>query len=407
MLIGDKMEITIERLDHHGRGISYLNGKIVFVDNALPNEIVKVSITKETSKYSEAKVIEYIKKSNARVKNKCPFYLECGGCDLRHMSYEDTIRFKCNKIKEIINKFANIEINPIIIKNVNKDFYRNKLELKVKNGIIGFYKKGTHELVGIDRCLNAEEPINSFLLNIDDLHIHDGEVIVRSNYNGEIMLIIETEENPNIDIEHLREKNKLVGIILNGKVIFGVDHFIEIIDDMFFKMSFNSFFQINRTINKELFKIVEYNIDNDSVVLDLCSGVGTLSIVASTKASKVYGVEIVENAIKDSLINAKMNRRDNINFILGDAFKTIDKINDKIDTILIDPPRSGLNRESLESILTSDAKKIIYVSCDPVTLARDLKVLLSKYIIKSCYILDMFSYTYHVECVALLCLKDN
>lgn len=400
----DNIELNITKLDHHGRGIAYLDGKIVFVENALPGEKVLVKITNDEKKFMEAKVVECLEKSNNRVKSKCPYYLECGGCHLRHMSYSDTLDFKKNKVREILKKYASISPNIEVIKNPKKDFYRNKIEIKIQDGIAGFYKKNSHDIVELDRCLNAEEAINSFLLNIDMLGIKNGEVVIKSNYNGELIIVINAID-ANVNIEALRNKHKIVGIILNDKILFGTESFIEILDNMFFKESYNSFFQVNRNINLELFKLIKENIDEDSIVLDLCSGVGTLSIVASEKAKEVYAIEIVENAVKDALINAKMNKKDNINFMLGDAFKLIDKIEDDIDTIIVDPPRSGLNRESLESILKIVPKKMIYISCDPLTLARDLKVLKSKYEVKKFYLLDMFSYTYHVETVCILTHK--
>lgn len=396
------MELEIKRLDHHGRGIVYEDSKIVFVDNALPEEVVEIEVLRENSKYKDARVKNYIVKSDKRVKSKCPFYEECGGCQLRHMSYDDTIAFKKNKLEEIMKKYAGIEPKIEIIKSDNRDLYRNKIEVKIENGVLGFYKKRSHQIAEIDRCLNAEEAINLLLLNVDLLHIENGTLTIKANYNGELILVINSEENPEVDIEKLREKHKLVGIILNDKVLFGSDHFIEIIDDMFFKESYNSFFQINRSINSELFKLIKENIEESDTVLDVCSGVGTISIVASTKAKKVYAIEIVENAVRDSIINSRMNKRDNIEFMLGDAFSGIAKIEDKIDTIIFDPPRSGLNKEALVNTLERMPEKIIYISCDPITLSRDLKVLLSKYEVKKYYLLDMFPYTYHVESMVIL-----
>jgi len=396
------MEVEIIKLDHNGRGIGYLNNKIIFIENALIGEKIDVEVIKETSKYLEGRVKKYITESSKRTKSKCPFYENCGGCHLRHISYKDTLNFKKNKVKEILLKYANIEPKIEVIKCENRDFYRNKIEVKIKDGVCGFYKKSSHDLVEIDRCLNAEEAINSFLLNISALHLNNGDVTIKSNYNGEILIVIDTNEEPNIDIESLRSKNKLVGIVVNDKLIYGSDHFIEIIANMFFKESYNSFFQVNRDINSKLFKLVTDGIKEGSTVLDLCSGVGTLSIAASEKAKKVYAIEIVENAVIDALLNARMNKRDNINFMLGDAFKSISKIEDKIDTIIIDPPRRGLTEEALNSILNCKPNDIIYISCNPITLSRDLKVLLNDYDVKKFYILDMFPYTYHCESVCIL-----
>lgn len=400
------MKLTIESLDHQGRGISHLDGKVVFIENSLKEEEVDVDVINETTKYKEAVVKEYINISPKRVKSKCPFYDECGGCHLRHMSYEDTLTFKKEKVEDIIEKFAGIKVEANLIKNKNRDFYRNKIEVQVKNGICGFFKKKSHDVIEIDRCLNATEPINKMLLCMHLLHIENGKVTIRSNYNGEIILNIETLDEPDIEIEKIREKIKLVGIILNDKLIFGADHYIEIIDNILFKMTYNSFFQVNKFINEELFKIVKNNVDSDNVVLDMCCGVGTLSLVAATKAKKVYGIEIVENSIKDAIINSRMNKIENVNFMLGDAYKLLSKINDKIDTVIIDPPRSGLNALARETLLNMEPSKIIYISCDPITLGRDLNEFKTKYDVLKFYCLDMFSYTYHVECIALLSLKS-
>ncbi len=396
------MILTIERLDHHGRGIAHYEGKVVFIENALPNEKVKVEFIKVTNKYIEAKILDYIEKSSNRVTSKCPLYGACGGCHIRHMSYEDTLSFKRQKVSEILKKYAGIEADVKIIGSPQENYYRNKIEIKIKDGLVGFYKKGTHDIVEMDRCLNAIEPINALLLNMDLLGLTNAEVIIKSNYNGELLIVITTDDKPNIDIETLREKHKIVGIILNDKTIFGSDNFMELIDSHFFKETYNSFFQVNSYVNKILFDIIKDNIKKEDIVLDLCCGVGTLSIIASEKASEVYGLEIVENAIKDALINTRMNKRDNIKYVLGDAFTKIEHVKKKISTIIIDPPRSGVSPSGIKNILNINPRKIIYISCDPVTLARDVNLLKGNYNVTSVTALDMFPYTYHVESVVIL-----
>ncbi len=160
-------------------------------------------------------------------------------------------------------------------------------------------------------------------------------------------------------------------------------------------------------MNQKLFELIDAHLDPDGVVVDMCSGVGTLGIMASYKSKKVYSLEIVENSIRDGLLNAKMNKRDNIEFMLGDAFSNVDKIQDNIDTFIIDPPRSGLNEQALSTILRKEPNKVIYISCDPMTLCRDLNTLKDKYSVDKVYLLDMFSYTFHVESCLLLSLKEN
>lgn len=398
------MRVTIESLDHFGRGISHIDGKVVFIENALPCEEVEIEIIEDNKKYSIGKVLNFIKKSDKRKTSECPYYSDCGGCALRNMSYDDTLEYKKNKVKNILSKYAGIDVDIEVIENKNKNNYRNKIELKVKDGTVGFYKSNTHDIVSIDKCINAEDAINNFIPYIKCLHINNGDVTIKCNFNSELLIIIDTLDNIEVDIDKLGD-NKIVGIILNGKTIYGENNFIERIDDLFFKESYNSFFQVNRYINSKLFDIIKENISQEDTVLDLCSGVGTLSIVASKTAKKVYGIEIVENAIRDALVNAKMNRRDNVDFILGDAFSKIDIIHDDINVIITDPPRSGLNEKAIESILNRKCDKVIYISCDPVTLARDLNLLKSKYDVKKVYIADMFSYTYHIESVCILSLK--
>ncbi len=400
------MEVCIEKLNHQGRGIGHIDGKVVFVSDTLPGEKVDIEIIEDNAKYFIGRKLKLIETSKRRVKSKCPYYPLCGGCQIRNMSYDDTIEFKKEKLKDILKRYASLEVEPIVIKNKMRDFYRNKVEVKVENGVYGFYKANTHEIVEIDRCLNAEEAINTIMRSTNLLNIKNGSITIKVNYNGEVILVVTSEKETNIDIEGLRAKCKLVGIIYNEKLIFGADHFIEIVNEMFFKETYDSFFQVNRYINGELFKLVLENIKEGAHVIDMCSGVGTLSVVASKKASVVYSLEIVKNAVMDGILNAKMNKRDNIEFMLGDAYSNIGKIkDDKIDTIIIDPPRSGLNNEAIKTILDKKVEKVLYISCDPVTLSRDLKMLQENYTIQKVYLLDMFSYTYHLETMCILNLR--
>ena len=401
------MRLKIEKLDHQGRGIAHSDDKIVFVENALPDEIVEVQIVDETSKYKVAIVTDYIEKSSARNKSKCPYYEECGGCHLRHLSYDDTIAFKKNKLTEILQKYAGLTPNIEVVKNKNKDFYRNKVELHISNGVAGFYKKHSHDIVELDRCLNVEDAINTILRSLDFFHLSEALMIIKCNYNGEIIIAIESHEEPHIDVEILREKVKLVGIIYNGETYFGADHYIEMAGGLLFKETYNSFFQVNRYMTEQLFAIVKSFLKPNSTVLDMCCGVGTLSLLAARVVKKVYGIEIVENAIKDAIINARMNKIENVEFMLGDAFENAGKIVDSIDTIVVDPPRSGLSPEGINNILTITPQSIIYISCDPVTLSRDLKILSTQYDVKKVYLLDMFSYTYHLENICILERKNH
>ena len=396
---------SIEKLDNRGRGICYVNNKITFVPNTLPGEVVELEKIKEAKKYNEAKVRKYIKKSEKRIEGLCPYFGICGGCELLHSSYKDTLKYKKEKLESIINKYAHVKKDIEIISSDNELNYRNKITLKVVNSKYGYYEDNTHFLVQIDHCLLAEEAINSFIKDINYLNIKNGEVTIKSNYNKELLIWIKSKDMVNPDIDYLKNRHKIVGIVLNDKSLVGDTLFVEMINKMLFQVSYDSFFQVNRSVCSKLFKLIEEEIDKDDTILDLYCGVGTLGIVATKKAKKAYGIEIVKNAILNAITNAKINKRDNIYYMLGDVSKNITKIKDDIDTIIVDPPRAGLDSITKQTIISFKAKKIIYVSCDPMTLARDLLDLQEVYDIKTIKGLDMFPYTHHVETVSVLCRK--
>lgn len=399
--------VTIESLDHFGLGIAHINEKIVFVENALPGEVVKIEKLEDKNKYMKARVLEYIKKSDKRIKALCPYFNNCGGCSLMFYSYNDTLDYKLKKVSELIfkNKIkynGNIEI----VKNQNPINYRNKVSLKIVDGKIGYYKSKTHELVEISECFVANQEINKIIKNFKLLNVKNGSLIIRVNSNKEVLLIIESpNDNYNIEIGKLKELVKLVGIVYNNKTIYGDNFFYERIGGFLFKVSFNSFFQINHYICSLLFKFINEEITPNDIALDLYSGVGTLGIVASKKARKVISVEIVKNAVLNGIFNAKINKQNNIQFILGDTSKIINKIKDDFDILIIDPPRSGLDKNTISFIKDNLPKKIIYVSCDVNTLMRDLKLLENDYVISNYKVLDMFSYSYHLESFVVLKIK--
>lgn len=395
-------EVTIEKLDNQGRGICYINNKITFVENALPNEKVKINLIKESKKFNEAIVTEYIEKSRIRVESPCPYFNICGGCELLNLSYKDTINYKKEKLEGILSKYANIKTDVEIIESKNNLKYRNKITLKVEKGRYGYYEKKSHKLIEIKECLLAESAINKFILDINKLNIKNGEVIIRSNYNSELLIWIKTKDGINPDIAFLKQNHKIAGIVLNDKTLDGDPSFIEIINHQLFTISYDSFFQINRDICTKLFNLVNNHIRDYETILDLYCGVGTLGINATKKAKKAFGIEIVKNAVLNAITNSKINKRDNIYYMLGDVAECLPKIKDKIDTIIVDPPRAGLDKETKQTIIDFKPHKIIYVSCDPMTLARDLKELSSYYNIIEVKGLDMFPHTEHIETFCVL-----
>lgn len=389
------MQVHIDRMDHFGNGIGNINGKIIFVKGALPGETVDVTITKDKKSFMEGTINTIIYKSSKRVEPFCKYFGVCGGCSLCHLNYENTLEYKKERVKNILSKFDIPKIN--VIRNENDLYYRNKIELKIVDGKLGFYEKSTHNLIEIKDCKVTKKSINKSFEFVKNMKLENANVTIRANYNDEVLIIIDSKEKPVILNP---EDYKIVGIVLNDKCIYGQDNFMEKINNLFFTVSYNSFFQVNNYINLELFNLIKENIVGKTV-LDLYSGVGTLSIVASKVVDKVYSIEVIANAVKNALINAKINKCDNINFILGKVEDKIGFINDKIDTIIVDPARAGLDKKTIEVINNICPQRIIYVSCDTQSLANNL-VDLTNYEIKRFYILDMFSYTYHIECFCIL-----
>ena len=395
------MKIDIEKLDDFGRGIGYIDGKITFVPNTVPGDIVNINIIKEHKKYNEATIDNFIKYSEDRIKPPCPYFTKCGGCTLQNLSYENTINYKLNKIKNIFTK-NRIDITPKIISNPNPYNYRNKISLKVVDTKVGFYLNNTHNIIEINECLIANPAINVCINYIKNFNIINGYVIIRCNQNEEILIIIESQDNLTIDIELLKKKIKLVGIIINNKTFYGKNYLFERINNTLFKISYDSFFQVNPYIASELFQLISDNIKQYDKVLDLYCGVGTLSLNAASKALSVTGIEIVPNAILNALFNASLNDLSNVHFVLNDVSDAIAKIKLDFNKVIVDPPRAGLTKETIDILLKINPTSIIYVSCDPQTLVRDYKLLSDTYEIEKSYILDMFSYTYHVETVLIL-----
>lgn len=398
-------KVTISKLDNYGRGICYIDDKITFVFNALPKEIVVVDDIVKYSKYQEASVKKYEKISIAREEPICYYYSNCGGCQLMHMTYEDGVAYKKEKLESILSKYANYNEKVVMNPSPKKMYYRNKVTLKIENYKIGYYEDNSHKLVPINKCIVANEFINKFIKDISKFNIANGNIVVRCNYKQELLLSINTEQKIKLDRD-LISKHKIVGIVLNDEIIYGNDYFIDKINNYKFKVSYNSFFQINPYVTNIIFNKIQEFVKPTKNALDLYCGVGTLGIVIADKVENIYGVEIIENAVKDAKYNINANILDNAKYYCGSVSLVLPKLPKDIDLIIVDPPRSGLDRETKNNILSINPKQIIYMSCDVITLARDLKELQSKYSIELVEGFDMFPYTYHVECVCVLNKKS-
>lgn len=390
--------MKIEKLDNKGRGITYYNGLITFVENALPGEEVEVLIESESKKFYTGTATSITNENRNRVTPKCPYYNSCGGCNLQHINIEYEDEFKENKVKEILNKYALINPDIKINKNDKELFYRNKISLKIEDGKWGYFNESTHQLCEITKCLIASIPINEFLSKNILNAIKNGTVTIRSNYQDELLLIINTNEF--IDLKSISIPENIAGIVLNQKCIYKNNYFYDYIDNMKFKVSFDSFFQINNYMASNIFNILRNNVSGKNL-LDLYCGVGTLGLSLKDNFKNIYGIEKVKNAIIDAKENAKINNVKNAFFYAGDTAKILNTINQKFDTVIVDPPRSGLNKETLEHIKRIYPKTLVYVSCDPMTLARDIKEL-NDYKVVKVNVLNMFPKTYHVETVCIL-----
>ena len=390
------MKGKIEKFDNLGRGILYSDGKITFIPKTCPGDVIEYRIDAEYKNYNEGSLVRIVTPSKMRVQPKCPFYDVCGGCDLEHISYEDTINYKLDNIKYLLNK-NDFLVDVSVIKNPKPYNYRNKITLKIVNGKIGYYESKTNNIVPIDNCLLASQTINEVISNIDSFNIMNGNITIRSNELDEVLLSIDTEDKVNLDSIN----DNVIGIVINGKLEYGFDTINENINDIIYQISYNSFFQVNPYVASKIFDIVKKNVVGNNV-LDLYCGVGAIALQVAEKVENVIGVEIVENAISNAMVNAKVNSISNATFILKDSKDAVSTLDNNYDTIIVDPPRIGLSKEVSEYLNNSNAKRVIYVSCNPQTLMRDLSILKEKYIIIKFYIADMFSYTEHCESITVL-----
>lgn len=396
------MQVKIERLDHQGRGISKVNGITTFIPNSLPGEEVDIEIIQNKKNYKIGTIKKYVKKSDLRINPICPHYDKCGGCDLQHMNYLNQLKFKYEKVKNIISRFTSIDVSKVKeILYSYELYYRNKATFQVNNKI-GFFNKKSNEIVSVEKCHIVSNKINDVLniLNGCDL---DGieKIVVRTN-DIDTMVIIKSS----IISNEIREKLKRYSIIkYNKKYEFlnGNKYIKDRIGNYQFLISPDSFYQVNSKVVKKLYdKVLEYlNPNGNEKILDLYSGTGTIGIYVSKFVQKVISVEINKYAVNDAKLNAKINNVNNIEFICDDVANVIDKFNN-IDSIIVDPPRAGLDDKTISYLKKISSNKIIYISCDVMTFARDLEKLSDMYDVIEITPVDMFPNTSHVECVCVL-----
>ena len=452
-MIKKNEEYVVDIIDNgfQGEGIAKIDGMAIFIPNAIKGEKIKIKILKVTSKVAYGKIIEILEKADCRIDNiDCQTYLRCGGCALRHLDYETTLKIKKEAVETTIRKTLGRELKiSEVLKMEDPYNYRNKLQYPVGldntgKPVMGVFAERTHTIIPTNNCKIQDSLSQEIANDIYDFIVKNNikvynektlkgsirHIVIRiGKKTNEVMITlvtntekIEKEEElvKFITLKHKEIKtivkninNKNTNVILGNenKVLYGDGYIYDYLGEFRFKISPMSFYQVNPIQTEKLYgKAVEYaGLSGEETVFDLYCGIGTIGIFASNNVQKLYGIETVPEAIEDAWQNAKINNLENAEFFVGDVEKTLPEFikerNITPDVVFVDPPRKGCDRTALDTLLEIKPKRIVYVSCNPATLARDLKILEEKYEIKELSICDMFPFTHHVESCVLLCSK--
>jgi len=446
---GQVYEGIVEKINFPNKGIITVDDKKVVVKNAIPGQKVQFSVNKIRKGKGEGRVLEILEKSPIELeKPACEHFGNCGGCTYQNIPYEEQLKLKESQVKELLDSVIDTEYQFEGIKKSPTQFqYRNKMEFsfgdEVKDGplALGMHKRGSfHDIVTVNHCQIVDNDYNLILecvLNyfkekgVDFYHKmqHRGylrHLLVRKGAKtSEILMDLVTSSQEDHDLTGLVQA--LTGLKLSGKIVgilhtindsladviqndetrilFGQDYFYENLLGLKFKISPFSFFQTNSLGAEVLYETArEYvGATKDKMIFDLYSGTGTIAQMLAPVAKKVVGVEIVEEAVEAAKMNAELNGLHNCEFIAGDVLKVIDSIEDKPDLIVLDPPRDGIHPKALEKIIAYGVDRLVYISCKPTSLVRDLEVLQARgYKVERAVAVDMFPGTVHVECVTLL-----
>ncbi|KON85592.1 RNA methyltransferase [Sporosarcina globispora] len=441
----DYIDVTFEDLTHEGAGVAKVDGYPLFVPDGLPGERAKVKVIKVNKGYGFGRLIETYEKSPYRVEAPCPIYKECGGCQLQHLSYEGQLLAKEKQVRDVlarIGKLENVKVHPVLgMKDPWR--YRNKAQVPIgelEGGLIGgFYQQRTHQIIDMEECLIQQEKNDEVVQMVKEIcgrygiraydeGRHKGELRhVMSRYGlvtGEVMIVLVTRTNElphkqkiveeiTSSIEGVKSivhnvNSKKTNVIMGEvtRVLWGEEVIYDFIGDIKFAISARSFYQVNPEQTKVLYeKALEYaNLSGEEKVIDAYCGIGTISLFLAQKAKEVFGVEIVPEAIEDAKRNADLNGMTNALFAVGKAEEVIPdwyKKGNTADVLVVDPPRKGCDEALLQTILSMKPKKVVYVSCNPGTLARDLRILEDGgYRTIEVQPVDMFPQTMHCEAVA-------
>ncbi|WP_433922545.1 23S rRNA (uracil(1939)-C(5))-methyltransferase RlmD [Paenibacillus taichungensis] len=455
--------IDIIGMNHDGEGVGRANGYTLFVQGALPGETVRVRVMKTKKQYGYAKLLEIVKASPDRVSAPCPIYDQCGGCQIQHMSYAGQLAWKRQLVVDNLQRIGKLNVlvedaegaeqqGIRVLPTMGMDEpwrYRNKAQVPIgaaEGGLVGgFYAKGSHRIIDMESCLIQHEHNDEVVAKVKELGSHLGisayneetgrgllrHVVVKKAFRtGEMMLVLVTNgrDIPHKDawIGSIREaiphvasicqnvNKKQTNVIFGDetRVLWGRDVIYDYIGDVQFAISARSFYQVNPVQTEVLYgKTVEYaELSGKETVIDAYCGIGTISLFLAQHADQVYGVEIVPEAIEDARSNAMLNAMKNVKFEVGASENVIPRWKEQgieADVIVVDPPRKGCDPRLLDTILEMKPERVVYVSCNPSTLARDLRVLEDGgYRTVEVTPVDMFPHTVHVECCALIVWKD-
>ena len=454
MEIRKNQEYIVDIIDngYEGEGIAKIDTFTIFIPGAIKGEKVKIIIVKVLSSHAFGKIIEIMEPSKDRQEPDCKTYKRCGGCNLRHIKYEETLKMKQNAVQSLVNKTLKNKVQVQKTVGMNEPFhYRNKAQYplgidKEGNPIIGVFANRTHEVIQMENCLIQNprtEEIAKFILKFikeNNISIYNEttrkgifrHIVIKVGIKtGQIMCVLVINSNvipkeqelvkvlidrfPDIKtiIKNINMKNTNVIMSEKNENIYGDGYIEDILGEYKFKISPLSFYQVNPIQAEKLYNIAieKANISKSDMAFDLYCGIGTISMFMAKYANKVYGIEIVEEAIEMAKDNAKINNVSNVEFFAGDVEIVLDKLVNKnnisADVILVDPPRRGLDMTSINNILKVKPKKFIYISCNPATLVRDLKEFENLYNVNEIIPVDMFPFTSHVECVVAMTLRET
>ena len=456
----DYIELWVDNLAYGGEGIARVDGFVVFIRGAVPGDRIIARIFKKRKGYANASIVEILDPSPERIKAPCPYNGYCGGCNYQHMNYDTQLFYKREHVIDTMKRlgsFENVKIHEVIPSD-DKFGYRNKMEFSFsdrkwilpeefkktgenKELALGLHVPGTfHKVIDIEACLLQHNYGNSILRTVKEyavksgvpaygLKSHEGfwrflALRYSRSFDEWMVNIITSDSNADLLmplVDKLRENNDNISTVVNNisrkkaAIAFGEEEIVlsgegylkEMIGEYEFHVSANSFFQTNSSGAEKLYgKVLEYaELKGNESVLDLYCGTGTIPVFLSKYAKEITGIEIVESAVRDAEQNCRINSINNCRFILGDIKEKIPELDSLPDLLVIDPPRTGMHKDVVKNIMEMGVEKIVYVSCNPATMARDIGSMSEKYSIQEIQPVDMFPHTYHIESIAKLVLN--